>query len=143
MVRSLLPSGALFGLGAALAIFYYRHKHLLKGHSDDVLRGLGITLAINLGYSLLVKNIDNWWVGRPRRVVEGCGVSGRAGSQHWGTERKGGAQRGRPIEPQPHTAAPTANAPVARPACVLQDCCSLTRTCPPPPLVPYRSTGAI
>eukprot|EP00983_Pelagomonas_calceolata_P080723 1155277-Pelagomonas_calceolata.AAC.5 len=55
-------AGALFGLGAALALFYWRHKHLLKGYSDKVLRSLGITLAINLGYSLLVRNIDNWWV---------------------------------------------------------------------------------
>ena len=53
-------TGALFGLGAALALFYWRHKHLLKGQSDKVLRSLGITLALNLGYSLLVKNIDNW-----------------------------------------------------------------------------------
>lgn len=49
-------------MGAALALFYWRHKHVLKGHSDDVLRSLGVTLALNLGYSLMVKNIDNWWV---------------------------------------------------------------------------------
>lgn len=57
---ALTSAGALFGLGAALALFYWRHKHLLKGYSESVLRSLGITLAINFGYSLLVRNIDNW-----------------------------------------------------------------------------------
>ncbi|KAF5834568.1 hypothetical protein DUNSADRAFT_8735 [Dunaliella salina] len=66
-------SGALFGLGAALALFYWRHKHLLKGYSDKVLRSLGITLAINLGYSLLVRNIDNW--GHVGGMLGGAAVS--------------------------------------------------------------------
>ncbi len=33
---------------------------VLKQHSDSMLRNLGITVAINLGYSLLVRNVDNW-----------------------------------------------------------------------------------
>ncbi len=54
------PAGALFGCGAALAVFYYRHKDVLQHHSDAMLRNLGITVAINLAYSLLVRNVDNW-----------------------------------------------------------------------------------
>lgn len=33
---------------------------VLKQHSDNMLRNLGVTLAINVVYSLAVKNIDNW-----------------------------------------------------------------------------------
>jgi len=53
-------SGAIFGLGGALAVFFYRHKDLLGQRSDYVLRQLGTTLAINLMFGLLVHNIDNW-----------------------------------------------------------------------------------
>jgi hypothetical protein len=56
----MLSAGALFGCGAALAMFYWRHKEVLQQYSDNMLRNLGITLAINLGYSLLVRNVDNW-----------------------------------------------------------------------------------
>ncbi|KAL6754901.1 hypothetical protein V8C86DRAFT_3138208 [Haematococcus lacustris] len=57
---SLGASGAIFGLGAALAMFYWRHKPVLQGHSDSMLRSLATTMAINLVFSLLVKNLDNW-----------------------------------------------------------------------------------
>jgi hypothetical protein len=36
------------------------YLQVLREHSDAGLRSLGITVALNLGYSLLVKNIDNW-----------------------------------------------------------------------------------
>lgn len=56
-------TGALFGLGAALAFFYWRHKEVLQHHSDAMLRSLGFTAAANLAYSLFInKSIDNWWV---------------------------------------------------------------------------------
>lgn len=55
-------AGAIFGLGAGLALFYYRHKEVLGNHSDTMLRSLGLSLVLNMGYSLLVKNVDNWWV---------------------------------------------------------------------------------
>lgn len=54
------PAAALFGAGAALAVFYWRHKALLGERSDAVLRQLGITLAINMAYSLANRRIDNW-----------------------------------------------------------------------------------
>ncbi|GBF97681.1 rhomboid protease [Raphidocelis subcapitata] len=53
-------AAALFGLGAALAVFYQRHKPLLGERSDYVLRQLGLTLAINLVYSLANRRVDNW-----------------------------------------------------------------------------------
>jgi hypothetical protein len=54
------PAAALFGLGAALGVFYYRHRPLLGERSDNVLRQLGLTLAINLAYSLANRRVDNW-----------------------------------------------------------------------------------
>ncbi|KAG1676085.1 hypothetical protein FOA52_014951 [Chlamydomonas sp. UWO 241] len=57
---SLGASGAIFGLGASLALFYWRHKETLGSTSDSMLKQLGITVAINAAYSLAVKNIDNW-----------------------------------------------------------------------------------
>ncbi len=56
-----LPSGAIFGLGAALGLFYWRHKEALGRTSESMLQQLGVTVAINVVYSLVVKNIDNWW----------------------------------------------------------------------------------
>ena len=53
-------SGAIFGLGAALGLFYWRHREALGKTSDSMLKQLGVTVVINLAYSLLVKNIDNW-----------------------------------------------------------------------------------
>eukprot|EP00197_Chlamydomonas_leiostraca_P007864 CAMPEP_0202860592 /NCGR_PEP_ID=MMETSP1391-20130828/2243_1 /ASSEMBLY_ACC=CAM_ASM_000867 /TAXON_ID=1034604 /ORGANISM="Chlamydomonas leiostraca, Strain SAG 11-49" /LENGTH=299 /DNA_ID=CAMNT_0049539791 /DNA_START=224 /DNA_END=1123 /DNA_ORIENTATION=- len=57
---SLGSSGALFGLGGALALFYWRHREVLGAHSDAMLRSLGITAAVNLAYSVWARNIDNW-----------------------------------------------------------------------------------
>ncbi|KAI8473049.1 MAG: hypothetical protein J3K34DRAFT_412041 [Monoraphidium minutum] len=53
-------SAALFGVGAALGVFYWRHKGLLGERSDHVLRQLGITLALNAAYSLANRRVDNW-----------------------------------------------------------------------------------
>ena len=53
---------ALFGAGAALGMFYWRHKALLGERSDAVLRSLGLTLAINMAYSLANRRVDNWCV---------------------------------------------------------------------------------
>jgi hypothetical protein len=55
-----LPAAALFGLGASLAVFYYRHRHSMGRRSEVVLQQLGMTLAINAAYSLMSKRIDNW-----------------------------------------------------------------------------------
>jgi len=74
-------AAALFGLGAALGVFYYRHKDVLGERSDYVLRQLGITLVINVAYSMANKRVDNW-CGRVCRVAgwlagEGSSVTPR------------------------------------------------------------------
>lgn len=53
-------SGAIFGLGAALGVFYWRHRAVLGKRSDAMLQSLAQTLAINGAYSLLNRRIDNW-----------------------------------------------------------------------------------
>lgn len=53
-------SSALFGLGAALAVFYYRHRNSMGKRSEVMLQQLGVTLAINMAYSLANRRIDNW-----------------------------------------------------------------------------------
>eukprot|EP00198_Chlamydomonas_reinhardtii_P010001 XP_001699338.1 rhomboid-like protein [Chlamydomonas reinhardtii] len=54
------PAAAMFGLGAALGVFYWRHADLLGPASDSGLRSLGLTAVINIAYSLVNKRIDNW-----------------------------------------------------------------------------------
>ncbi len=56
-------SAALFGLGAALAVFYHRHRDSMGARSQAVLQQVGVTLAINVLYSLASKRIDNWCAG--------------------------------------------------------------------------------
>ena len=53
-------AGAIFGIGGALAVFFYRHKEFFGERSDAILRELGQNLAINLAYGLVVSNINNW-----------------------------------------------------------------------------------
>lgn len=53
-------SSALFGLGAALAMFYWRHRDSMGKRSEVMLQQLGVTLAINVAYSLANRRIDNW-----------------------------------------------------------------------------------
>ena len=86
-------SAALFGAGAALAVFYHRHRAALGERSDHVLRQLGLTLAINLAYSLANRRVDNWghlggmaggalaaWALGPR-LVPAAEASARGGSR--------------------------------------------------------------
>lgn len=53
-------SGAIFGIGGALAVFCYRHKEFFGGGGDAVLKSLGQNLAMNVVYGLVATNIDNW-----------------------------------------------------------------------------------
>lgn len=53
-------SGAIFGLGGALAVFFYRHKKYFGRASDAVLASLGQSLAINVAMGLVTANVDNW-----------------------------------------------------------------------------------
>jgi hypothetical protein len=65
-------------VGAALGVFYWRHKGLLGERSDYVLRQLGVTLVVNLAYSLANRRVDNW-----------CAASGNCGPHR--CMRKSGA----------------------------------------------------
>lgn len=73
------PAAALFGLGAALGVFYWRHKGLLGERSDYVLKQLGFTLAVNMAYSLANRRVDNWWAwgGRGDQSQRPCEGRGR------------------------------------------------------------------
>lgn len=53
-------SGAIFGIGGALAVFFYRHRTYFGPTSDAVLKALGQSLAINTAMGFAVANVDNW-----------------------------------------------------------------------------------
>lgn len=57
---SIGASAAIFGLGAAAAVYYYRHRSLLGPTSKRMLQSLGWSLAINAVYSAANRRIDNW-----------------------------------------------------------------------------------
>lgn len=53
-------TGAIFGIGGAVALFFYRHKTLFGSTSDHILEGLRNSLLMNVVYGLSSRNIDNW-----------------------------------------------------------------------------------
>jgi uridine nucleosidase len=53
-------SGAIFGVGGALAVFFWRHRDYFGKASDQVLNELGRSLALNVGMGFVVANVDNW-----------------------------------------------------------------------------------
>lgn len=57
-------SGAIFGVGGALAVFFYRHRDYFGKASDQVLAQLGQSLALNVGLGFIVSNVDNWGESR-------------------------------------------------------------------------------
>lgn len=59
-VASVGASGAIFGLGGALAVFFWRHRDYFGKASDAVLAQLGQSLAVNVVMGLVVSNVDNW-----------------------------------------------------------------------------------
>lgn len=61
-VVNIANTGAVFGVGGALAVFFYRHKGYFGKTSDAVLQSLGQSLVINLGYGLVSRSVDNWCV---------------------------------------------------------------------------------
>eukprot|EP00884_Botryococcus_braunii_P021951 jgi/Botrbrau1/843/Bobra.0352s0037.1 len=76
-------SGAIFGLGGALAVYFQRNRSLFGKASDSVLQQLGQSLAVNVAMGLAVRKVDNWghlggllggaltaWLLGPRYVVE-------------------------------------------------------------------------
>eukprot|EP00879_Flechtneria_rotunda_P023767 GHRR01025163.1.p1 GENE.GHRR01025163.1~~GHRR01025163.1.p1 ORF type:complete len:296 (+),score=107.40 GHRR01025163.1:713-1600(+) len=66
-------SAALFGLGASLGMFYWRHRDSMGRRSEAMLQQLGLTLAINMAYSLASRRIDNW--GHIGGLIGGAVVS--------------------------------------------------------------------
>eukprot|EP00887_Chlorella_sp_A99_P005656 scaffold1.g5656.t1 len=57
---SLGASGAIFGVGGALAVFFYRNRNLFGRRSEQVLQQLWQTLLMNVTYGLVNPRIDNW-----------------------------------------------------------------------------------
>jgi len=57
---SLGASGAVFGLGGALAMYFYQNKSLYGRKSDYVLKQLWQTLLINMMYGFANPRIDNY-----------------------------------------------------------------------------------
>jgi len=53
-------SGSIFGVAGALAVYLHRHKRYLGERADWQLQQLGTTLAVNLGFGLTSRRIDNW-----------------------------------------------------------------------------------
>ncbi|GFR46266.1 hypothetical protein Agub_g7820 [Astrephomene gubernaculifera] len=58
---SLGASGAVYGLGAALALFFMRHRQTFGERAcDSGLRSLGLAAAVNAVYAAANKRLDNW-----------------------------------------------------------------------------------
>lgn len=53
-------SGAVFGVAGALAVYHYRHRHVLGEESSKVLQSLHNSLVTNLKIGLLCPLIDSW-----------------------------------------------------------------------------------
>lgn len=53
-------TGAIFGIGGAVALFFYRHKTLFGSTSDHMLQSLCNSLVMNVVYGLTSSRIDNW-----------------------------------------------------------------------------------
>lgn len=88
---SLGASGAVFGVGGALAMFFYRHKDELGRSSDTVLRQLGQSLMMNLMYGLFSSNIDNW--GHLGGLVGGAAAAFLLGPSYQVAEGRDGKGR--------------------------------------------------
>ena len=58
---SLGASGAVFGLGGALAMYFYQNKKFYGKRSDIVLKQLWQTLVLNVLYGFANPRIDNWY----------------------------------------------------------------------------------
>lgn len=57
---SLGASACIFGLGAAMGMYYWRHQDLLGARSQEALQRLGGVLLVNMCLGLMVQKIDNW-----------------------------------------------------------------------------------
>ncbi|EIE20693.1 rhomboid-domain-containing protein [Coccomyxa subellipsoidea C-169] len=53
-------SGAIFGLGGALAVYAARHRKLMGSRGDAILSSLGQSLALNVAIGLTTPRIDQW-----------------------------------------------------------------------------------
>jgi membrane associated rhomboid family serine protease len=57
---SLGASGAVFGVGGALGVYFWRNRELYGARADAVLGQLWRTLLLNLVFGLTAARIDNW-----------------------------------------------------------------------------------
>ncbi len=53
-------AGAVFGVAGALAMYHYRHRHVLGEESSIIIQGLRNSLVMNLKIGLLCPLIDSW-----------------------------------------------------------------------------------
>ena len=53
-------AGAIFGVGGAMAVFFYRHRGYFGEKSDAILGQLGQALAINTVIGLVTPRVDQW-----------------------------------------------------------------------------------
>jgi uridine nucleosidase len=71
--NSVGASGAVFGLAGALAVYLQRHKRYLGERADMQLQQLGTALAVNMGFGLTSRRIDNW--GHAGGLVGGAALA--------------------------------------------------------------------
>jgi hypothetical protein len=82
-------TASIFGVGAALAVFYHRHRRELGERAEGALRSLGACLLLNLAYAAFNKRVDTWghlggalggavtgWLLGPRLVAVAVGGGG-------------------------------------------------------------------
>ena len=55
-------TGAIFGIGGALGLFFYRHKFMFGSTGEQMLSSLRNSLVINVVYGLGSSGIDNWYI---------------------------------------------------------------------------------
>ena len=55
-------AGAIFGVGGAMAVFFYRHRGYFGERGDAILGQLGQALAINTVIGILTPQVDQWCV---------------------------------------------------------------------------------
>jgi membrane associated rhomboid family serine protease len=106
-------TASIFGVGAALAVFYQRHRERLGAHAEGALRSLGLALLVNAAFALANRRVDTWghaggalggaltaWLLGPRLVVVGAAAASADGGGGGGGGRGrggggGGGLRGR------------------------------------------------
>lgn len=61
-LRLWVITGAIFGLGGALAMLLWRHRDRDRKFTSGMLKSLGRSLALNVVLGIAIPNIDLWCV---------------------------------------------------------------------------------